>query len=75
METVIDWAVNQGYLPDNPAGHALPKVLPLVMRLNRHHAALHNGQVTGTLALERDSTAHALTKPGFEFPADCCPFQ
>ena len=67
METAIGWAVNHGYLPDNPAGHAPSKVLPLVMRLNWHHAALHNGQVTGTLALVRDSTAQALSKLGIEF--------
>ena len=32
METVMDWAVTQGYRLDNPAGRSLLKVLPPVKR-------------------------------------------
>ena len=67
METVMDWAVTHGYCLDNPAGRSLLKVLPLVKRLKKHHAALHYSQVSGALSLVRESTAHALTKLAFEF--------
>ena len=67
METVMDWAVTHGYRLDNPAGRSLLKVLPLVKRLKKHHAALHYSQVSGALSLVRESTAHALTKLAFEF--------
>ena len=40
METVMDWAVTQGYRLDNPAGRSLLKVLPPVKRLKEHHQAL-----------------------------------
>ena len=67
METVMDWAVAQGYRLDNPAGRSLLKVLPKTQRLKEHHRALPYAQVPGAVARVRESTADAPTKLAFEF--------
>ena len=67
METVMDWAVTQGYRLDNPAGRSLLKVLPSVKRLKEHRQALPYAQVPGAVVRVRESTADAPTKLAFEF--------
>ena len=67
METVMDWAVAQGYRLDNPAGRSLLKVLPSVKRLKEHRQALPYAQVPGAVARVRESTAGTPTKLAFEF--------
>ena len=67
METVMDWAITQGYRLDNPAGRSLLKVLPPVKRLKEHRQALPYAQVPDAVALIRESTADMPTKLAFEF--------
>ena len=67
METVMDWAVTQGYRLDNPAGRSLLKVLPPAKGPKEHHRALPYAQVPGAVTRVRDSTAEAPTKLAFEF--------
>ncbi len=67
METVMDWAVAQGYRLDNPAGRSLLKILPKTQRLKEHHRALPYAQVPGAVERVRESTADAPTKLAFEF--------
>ena len=67
METVMDWAMAQGYRLDNPAGRSLLKVLPKTQRLKDHHRALPYGQVAGAVERVRKSTAGTTTKLAFEF--------
>ncbi len=67
METVMDWAVAQGYRLDNPAGRSLLKVLPKTQRLKDHHRALPYGRVAGAVEQVRESTANTSTKLAFEF--------
>ena len=67
METVMDWAVAQGYRVDNPAGRSLLKVLPKTQRLKAHHQALPYAEVPGVVRRVRESTAGRSTKLAFEF--------
>ena len=67
METVMDWAIAQGYRLDNPAGRSLLKVLPKTQRLKEHHQALPYVQVPGAVRQVRESTAGSSTKLAFEF--------
>ena len=67
METVMDWAVTQGYRLDNPAGRSLLKVLPKTQRLKEHHRALPYARVPGAVMQVRESTASSLAKLAFEF--------
>ena len=67
METVLDWAVAQGWRLDNPAGRSLLKVLPAAKRLKKHHASLPYEQVPAALDLVRESNANVMTKLAFEF--------
>ena len=67
METVMDWAVAQGYRLDNPAGRSLLKVLPPVKGPKEHRRALLYVQVPGAVARVRESTADAPTRLAFEF--------
>ena len=66
METVMDWAVAQGYRLDNPAGRSLLKVLPKTQWLKEHHRALPYAQVPGAVLQVRESNASSLTKLAFE---------
>ena len=67
METVMDWAVAQGYRPDNPAERSLLRGLPKTQRLKEHHQALPYAQVPGAVMQVRESTASSLTKLAFEY--------
>lgn len=67
METVLDWAVAQGYRTDNPATRSITKVLPKAPRTKQHHPALHYREVPKALDKIRGSTADDVTKLAFEF--------
>ncbi len=68
-ETVLDWAVAQGYRTDNPATRSITKVLPKTPRTKQHHPALHYRDVPPALEKVRTSTADTVTKLAFEFLA------
>ena len=67
METVLDWAVAQGYRIDNPANRSIAKVLPRMPRTKQHHQALHYCKVPSAMEKVRQSTADPVTKLAFEF--------
>ena len=67
METVLDWAVAQGYRTDNPANRSITKVLPKMPRTKQHHQALHYCKVASAMEKVRQSTAGPVTKLAFEF--------
>ncbi len=67
METVLDWAVAQGYRIDNPASRSITKVLPRMPRTKQHHRALHYCKVPLAMEKVRQSTADPGTKLAFEF--------
>ena len=67
METVLDWAVAQGYRTDNPAARSIAKVLPRTPRTKQHFAALHYRDVPAALATVNGSNADTVTKLAFEF--------
>ena len=67
METVLDWAVAQGYRIDNPAIRSITKVLPRTPRTKQHFAALHYRDVPAALATVNGSNADTVTKLAFEF--------
>ena len=67
METVLDWAVAQGYRIDNPANRSITKVLPRMPRAKRHHQALDYHEVPSAMETVRQSTADPVTKLAFEF--------
>jgi transposase-like protein len=67
METVLDWAVAQGYRIDNPATRSITKVLPKMPRTKQHHPALHYSAVPQALEKVRQLTADTVTKLAFEF--------
>ena len=57
MEAVVDWSVVHGHRLDNPAGRALLRVLPPANRLVKHHEALPHDQVSGALAIVKESVS------------------
>ena len=67
IETVLDWAIAQGYRTDNPAGKAITKVLPRQPRVEAHHPAPPYEEVSAALERVRQSTAGVSTKLAFEF--------
>ncbi len=67
METVLDWAVAQGYRIDNPANRSITKVLPRMPRTKQHHRALHYCKVPSAMEKVKQSTADPVTKLAFEF--------
>ena len=67
METVMDWAVAQGYRLDNPAGRSLLKVLPKTQRVKEHHQAFPYFLIPDLVRQVRGSTANISTKLAFEF--------
>ena len=67
METVLYWAVAQGYRIDNPATRSITKVSPEMPRLKQHHPALHYRDVPHALEKVRQLTADTVTKLAFEF--------
>jgi integrase len=67
METVLDWAVAQGYRTDNPAVRSITKVLPRTPRTKQHFAALRYRDVPAALEQVNGSSADSITKLAFEF--------
>ena len=67
IETITDWAVAQGYRPDNPAERSLLRGLPKTQRLKEHHQALPYAQVPGAVMQVRESNASISTKLAFEY--------
>ena len=67
METVLDWAIAQGWRQDNPAGQAVSKVLPRLPQVREHHAALSYAAVPAALERVKRSTAELVTRLSFEF--------
>ena len=67
METIMDWAVAQGYRQDNPAGHSLLRGLPKTQRLKEHHQALPYAQAPRAVIQVRESNASIWTKLAFEY--------
>lgn len=67
IETVMDWAVAQGYRQDNPAGRSLLRGLPKTHRLKEHHQALPYAKVRGAVMLVRECNASIVTKLSFEY--------
>ena len=67
LSTVMDWAVAQGYRPDNPAGMAISRVLPKMPKTGEHLPALHYAEVPNALLRVRESDAYDATKLSFEF--------
>ncbi len=67
METIFDFAVVQGWRPDNPANGSLSKALPRRPRQKAHHPALPYAEVPAALAAVRGSTADPATRLSFEF--------
>ena len=65
--TVMDWAVQHGYRPYNPAGKGLLTALPPVRRNQEHLPALPYERVGWAIGLVRESNANLLTKLAFEF--------
>ena len=66
VETVMEWEGTHGYRLVNPAGRALPKVLPPVSRLQKHHPSLLDAQVPRVLRMVWKSSAHIMTKLALE---------
>lgn len=67
METVLDWAVAQGYRTDNPGTRSIAKVLPKTPRTKQHFAALRYRDVPAALEQVNGSSADSITKLAFEF--------
>ena len=67
METVLDWAIAQGFRTDNPASRSIAKALPRMPRTKPHHQALHYRDVPNAMDKVRNSTARTVTKLAFEF--------
>ena len=67
LETVLDWAIAQGWRLDNPAGKAVARVLPKVPRVKNHHTALNYADVPATLEQVRESIAELETRLSLEF--------
>ena len=65
--TVMDWAVQHGYRPYNPAGKGLLTALPPVRRNREHLPALPYERVGWAIGLVRESNANLLTKLALEF--------
>ena len=67
VETVMDWAVAQGYLAINPANGSLSKAMPKQSRNREHFAAIGYGDVPATLVKIQESNADASAKLATEF--------
>ncbi len=67
IETVMRWAIAQGYRSDNPAGDAVTAALPKRPVLVQHRAALPHGEVAAAVAAVQRSDAWLGTKLAFEF--------
>ena len=67
METVLDWAVAQGWRTDNPAGKFIIKVLSKQTAEVRKHPALPYAQVPDALKRIKESSSDQITRLAFEF--------
>ena len=67
VETILDWAIAQGYRADNPAGKSIIKALPRVRRTKQHLPAVPFQDVPAVLIKVKQSTANPATKLAFEF--------
>lgn len=67
IETVLDWAVAQGWRSDNPAGRAVTRALPKHSRVKNHYEALHYSQVPAAMAKVRESNSDLITRLSLEF--------
>ena len=64
----MQWAVAEGFRPDNPAGDAIGAALPKRHKPKVHHRALPFREVGAAVATVRGSAqAHLSTKAAFEF--------
>ena len=64
-EKIMDWAVSQGYRPDNPANSPLKANLPKQPK-GEHHRAIHHRELPGAIAAVRNSTSGEMVKLAFE---------
>ena len=68
ISAVMQWAVAEGFRPDNPAGDAIGAALPKRTKPKVHHRALPFREVGAAVATVRASAqAHWATKTAFEF--------
>ncbi len=67
VETVLDWAVAQGWRSDNPAGRAVTRALPKHSRVKDHYEALHYSQVPAAMEKVRESSSDLKTRLSLEF--------
>ena len=67
VETILDWAIVQGYRTDNPPGKSILRVLPRVRRIKQRLPAVLYHDVPSVLTKVRQSTANPATKLAFEF--------
>ena len=65
-ERIFDWAVSQGYRPDNPAAAPLKANLPKQAKRD-HHRAIHHSALREAIDAVRNSTSREMTKAAFEF--------
>ena len=65
-EKIMDWAVSQGFRPDNPANAPLKANLPKQPK-GEHHTALPHREVSGAIQAVRKSTSGEMSKLAFEF--------
>ncbi len=69
IETIIDWAIAQGYRDNNPAGAAIRKALPNHNGTPKQQPALPHAEVAAALATVRASEARPVVKLALEFVA------
>ena len=67
IRDVMDWAIANGFRPDNPAGDAVRLGLKRVRRAKTHFKAIHYSAVTEALKSIRGSRALASSKLCLEF--------
>ena len=67
IRDVMDWAIANGFRPDNPAGDAVRLGLKRVRRAKTHFKAIHYSAVTEALKSIRSSRALAASKLCLEF--------
>ena len=68
---VMNWAMAQGYRPDNPAGEYVVAALPKVGRVVEHQRALPYSEVGTAVAKVRASKASPGARLAFEFMVLC----
>ena len=71
MARIFDFAVEQDWRQDNPAGKHILRSLPKQNRQRQHYPALNYHEVPNALATVRDSSADQITKLAIEFMVLC----